>query len=37
VADHPLRSTIDRSLGKPLPYQLANQVWAHLSALKLSL
>ena len=30
VADHPLRSAIDRSLGKPLPYQLANQVRAHL-------
>jgi hypothetical protein len=24
VADHPLRPATDRSLGKPLPYQLAN-------------
>ena len=29
MADHPLRSAIDRSLGKLLPYQLANQVQAH--------
>ena len=34
MADHPLRSAIDRSLGKPLPYQLANQVRAHLLAYK---
>ena len=34
MADHPLRSAIDRSLGKPLPYQLTNQVRAHLLAYK---
>jgi len=36
VAGLPLRTAIDRCLGKLLPYQLANQVQAHLSALKLS-
>jgi hypothetical protein len=30
VADHPLRPATDRSLGRPLPYQLANQTQAHL-------
>ncbi len=25
MADHPLRPATDRNLGKPLPYQLANQ------------
>ena len=29
VADHPLRPATDRRLGKPLPYQLANQAQAH--------
>ncbi len=29
MADHPLRSATDRRLGKPLPYQLANQTRAH--------
>ena len=29
VADHPLRSATDRRLGKPLPYQLANQTRVH--------
>jgi hypothetical protein len=32
VADHPLRPATDRSLGEPLPHQLANQVQANLSA-----
>ena len=36
VADHPLKSAIDRCLGKLLPYQQANQVRAHLSAINLS-
>ena len=27
---HPLRSATDRRLGKPLPYQLANQTRVHL-------
>src|SRR6185369_17959539 len=30
VADHPLRPATDRSLGRPLPYQLANRARAHL-------
>jgi len=30
VADHPLKPATDRSLGKLLPYQLANQAQAHL-------
>ena len=30
MADHPLRSATDRRLGKPLPYQLANQTRVHL-------
>ena len=30
VAGHPLRSATDRRLGKPLPYQLANQTRVHL-------
>lgn len=29
MAVHPLRSTRDRCLGKPLPYQLANPTLAH--------
>ena len=29
VADHPLRSAIDQSLGRPLPHQQTNQVRAH--------
>jgi hypothetical protein len=29
VADHPLRPATDRSLGRPLPYQLANQARVH--------
>ena len=32
MADHPLRPAIHRSLGKPLPYQLANGTHAHLLA-----
>jgi hypothetical protein len=32
VADHPLRPATDHSLGKPLPYQLANRTRAHLKA-----
>ena len=32
VADRPLRPATDRSLGKPLPYQLANQPQAPLQA-----
>jgi len=28
VAGHPLRPTTDRRLGRPLPYQLANQTSA---------
>ena len=31
MAGHPLRSATDRRLGKPLPYQLANQTRAHLT------
>ena len=31
MAGHPLRSAIHRRLGKPLPYQLANETQAHLS------
>ena len=31
MADHPLRPAIDRRLGRPLPYQLANLTQAHLS------
>ncbi len=30
VADHPLRPANHRSLGRPLPYQLANGTRAHL-------
>ena len=30
MAGHPLRSATDRRLGKPLPYQLANQTRVHL-------
>ncbi|KAH7285649.1 hypothetical protein KP509_33G038800 [Ceratopteris richardii] len=41
VADHPLRPATDRHLGKPLPYQLANQTqvppWADPSFLLRSL
>ena len=29
MADHPLKSAIDHSLGRPLPYQQTNQVQAH--------
>ena len=29
MADHPLRSAIDRSLGEPLPHQLANLTRVH--------
>ena len=29
MADHPLRSAIDQSLGRPLPHQQTNQVRAH--------
>tara|TARA_B110000208_G_scaffold3_1_gene2 strand:- start:756 stop:887 length:132 start_codon:yes stop_codon:yes gene_type:complete len=36
VADHPLKSAIDYSLGELLPHQQANQMRAHLLALKLS-
>ena len=32
VADHPLRPATDRSLGEPLPHQLANLTQAHLVA-----
>ena len=32
MAEHPLRPATDRSLGRPLPYQLANRTWAHLEA-----
>ena len=32
MTDHPLRSVTDRSLGKPLPYQLANLPQASLQA-----
>ena len=30
MADHSLKSATDRCLGKPLPYQLANQTRVHL-------
>ena len=29
MADHPLKSAIDQSLGRPLPHQQTNQVQAH--------
>jgi hypothetical protein len=29
VTDHPLRPVMDRRLGRPLPYQLANPTQAH--------
>ena len=29
MADHPLKSAIDQSLGEPLPHQQTNQVRAH--------
>ena len=29
MADHPLKSAMDRSLGRPLPHQLANPTQAH--------
>lgn len=32
VADRPFRPAKDRRLGKPLPYQLPNLIWAHLKA-----
>ena len=32
MADHPLKSAIDRGLGRPLPHQQANLTQAHLSA-----
>ena len=32
VADHSLKPAMDRRLGKPLPYQLANPIQAHLVA-----
>ncbi|NDS77015.1 hypothetical protein FWI76_09455, partial [Francisella tularensis subsp. holarctica] len=32
MADHPLKSAMDRSLGGPLPHQLANPTQAHPSA-----
>ena len=32
MADHPLKPATDRRLGKPLPYQLANQTQAFLQA-----
>ena len=35
MADQPLSSATDRRLGKPLPYQLANQPRAHLQAINL--
>jgi hypothetical protein len=35
VADHPLRSTKDLRLGKPLPHQLPNPTRAHLTAINL--
>ena len=31
MAGHPLRSAIDRRLGRPLPHQLANQTRVHLT------
>ena len=36
MADRPLRPATDRSLGEPLPHQLANQTRAHLQAINLS-
>ena len=36
VADHPLRPAKDRSLGEPLPHQLANPTRAALLAINLS-
>ena len=36
VAVHPLRPATDRRLGKPLPYQLANQTRIHLFAIAFS-
>src|SRR5262245_10553164 len=36
VADHPLRPATDRSLGRPLPHQLANPTRAHPLAINLS-
>ena len=36
MADHPLRPATDRSLGGPLPHQLANQTRADLLAINLS-
>ena len=32
MAGRPLRPATDRRLGEPLPHQLANPAWAHLSA-----
>ena len=32
MAGRPLRPATDRRLGEPLPHQLANPTWAHLSA-----
>ena len=32
MADHPLKPATDRRLGQPLPNQLANLIWANLSA-----
>ena len=32
MADHPLKPATDRRLGRPLPYQLANQPRASLQA-----
>ncbi|SJM95086.1 conserved hypothetical protein [Crenothrix polyspora] len=32
MADRPLRPAMDRRLGRPLPYQLANPTQAHLLA-----
>ena len=36
MADHPLRPATDRSLGRPLPHQLANRTRAHPRAINLS-
>ena len=36
MAVHPLRPATDRRLGKPLPYQLANQTRIHLFAIACS-
>ena len=35
MADHPLRPATDRSLGEPLPHQLANQTHTHPLAINL--